>query len=186
MFLSFIIDTYLLNFISIFVTLHLFLSNKLENDDPTRKWFSTSWPTWQSPVTHNRLYFQVKEIDGIKIFHYCGALNFASKPTFRSTLLKKIGFKPASVLRQRKKLEEGRYSDFKLSELATKCIIVDFSALTYIDPTGVAFLRLLTDECTEIGVEFYVASCSGGWRRSGTERETCGSLFSHTITFSST
>jgi hypothetical protein len=37
-------------------------------------------------------------LPGIKIFHYCGGLNFASKNLFRATLFRKIGYlKPAEV-----------------------------------------------------------------------------------------
>lgn len=39
---------------------------------------------------------QALEIPAIKIFHYCGGLNFASKNVFRSTLYRKVGLKSST------------------------------------------------------------------------------------------
>ena len=46
-------------------------------------------------------------------------------------------------------------------ELVTKCVVVDFSALTYIDPSGVELMRQLTNEYEQLDVAFYIACCSG-------------------------
>lgn len=42
-------------------------------------------------------YFQAVEIPGIKIFHYCGTLNFANINHFKSELYKLIGINPKKL-----------------------------------------------------------------------------------------
>lgn len=50
-------------------------------------------------LTYTIPYHQAEELPGIKIFHYCGGLNFASKNLFRATLFRKIGYlKSAEVV----------------------------------------------------------------------------------------
>ncbi|KAI4455118.1 sulfate transporter [Holotrichia oblita] len=84
-------------------------------------------------------YKGVQEIEGIKIFHYCGALNFASKAMFKEQLTKKVGFDPSKLLA---KIAESKYNN-KTDELAVK------------------LLRTLAAEYNELDVALYIASCSG-------------------------
>lgn len=47
---------------------------------------------------------QTVQIPGIKIFHYCGGVNFASRKFFQSELYRLIGFQPQKELALRKRL----------------------------------------------------------------------------------
>lgn len=105
-------------------------------------------------------WFQTQEVPHIKIFHYSGGLSFASKAAFKTVLYRKIGFDPDSVLRKRLRLEESNCST-ESEELLTRCIILDFSALTYVDPSGVQFLRQLKSDYNQLNIELYIAGCSG-------------------------
>lgn len=105
--------------------------------------------------------FQTQEIPYIKIFHYSGGLSFASKAAFRTVLYRKVGFDPDAVLRKRLKLEESRNSSTESEELLTRCVILDFSALTYVDPSGVQQLRQLKSDYGQLNIELYIAGCSG-------------------------
>lgn len=42
-----------------------------------------------------------------------------------------------------------------------KCIIVDFSALSFIDQSGVSTLKDMIEEFNQIDIIFYVSGCSG-------------------------
>ncbi|KAJ8960678.1 hypothetical protein NQ317_012329 [Molorchus minor] len=116
-------------------------------------------------VPNTDLYLDIKrykaarEIDGIKIFHYSGGLSFASATSFKQLLVRKTGFDAAAVLRRRVKMQEkGRQDD---EEFLTKCLMLDFSGLTFVDPTGVEFLRNLQADYEKLGISMYVAGCSG-------------------------
>ncbi|KAK5638842.1 hypothetical protein RI129_013137 [Pyrocoelia pectoralis] len=107
-------------------------------------------------------YKGIQEMNGIKIFHYSGSLNFASKGAFKSMLFKRTGFEPLKLLTMKKKdLELTEDSKSEREELLTKYIILDFAALTYIDPSGVETLRSLIDDYRQVDVEMYISSCSG-------------------------
>ncbi|KAF5276713.1 hypothetical protein FQR65_LT16240 [Abscondita terminalis] len=108
-------------------------------------------------------YKGIQELPGIKIFHYSGSLNFASKSAFKSQLFKKTGFDPNVLYTKRiDDMELNQYStSTEEEELVSQCIILDFTALTYIDPSGVETLRSLLTSYLRIDVTMYVCGCSG-------------------------
>lgn len=107
-------------------------------------------------------YKGVQEIGGIKIFHYCGALNFASKAQFKKLIYEGTGVKPSKVLEKMNSSQEEKNSNERnllLNDL--KCLVMDFSALSYIDPTCVDVLCDLVAEFRDVEVQVYIAGCSG-------------------------
>ncbi|XP_024945220.1 solute carrier family 26 member 6 isoform X6 [Cephus cinctus] len=102
------------------------------------------------------------EICGIKIFHYCGGLNFANAGYLKSEIYKLIGVVPRLVLDCRKKLKNDIYSDIHdIDDKETlRCIILDMTALSYVDPSGIKSLRNIAAEYKKIDVQMYVAGCS--------------------------
>ncbi|XP_029040907.1 solute carrier family 26 member 6 isoform X3 [Osmia bicornis bicornis] len=103
------------------------------------------------------------EIPGLKIFHYCGTLNFANSNYFKSELNKLIGINPQKVIEQKAKLKEkGIYMDTQDSEdkQELRCIIMDMSALSYIDSSGVSTLHSTIKDFQQIDVHFYFANCT--------------------------
>ncbi|XP_051175474.1 solute carrier family 26 member 10-like isoform X2 [Leptopilina boulardi] len=127
------------------------------------------------------------EVPGVKILHYCGGLNFASRQHFRKTVYKIAGIVPQKELTLRLKMSErsctestnkdgysnvGFEGDTCTSQEASsvsgmpytnklKVLILDFSALVHIDPAGVAMLRSLVEEYKKIEVSLYISGCSG-------------------------
>ncbi|KAF5276712.1 hypothetical protein FQR65_LT16239 [Abscondita terminalis] len=98
-----------------------------------------------------KLHKKAQELPNIKIFHYSGPLNFALISFFKSELIRKTGFDPTSW-----------YSKQKFNtNLPCECVILDFTALTYVDPTGVATLKALLKDYQAVGVNMYVCGCSG-------------------------
>lgn len=106
---------------------------------------------------------QVAEIFGIKIFHYAGNMNFVNGHQLSSDLQDKVGVKPRLVLKFREKqAKRGGYSDPNEFEnnYTLRCIVVDMSAVSKIDPGGVATLRDVVTEFSQIDVPVYLAACS--------------------------
>lgn len=98
---------------------------------------------------------QAEEINSIKIFHYCGSLNFASRTTFKSELCSSIRLDLAAEMRNHANNVQQRYESINL-----KCLIIDFSALSYIDSSGVSSLKLLINDFNKISINVYIAGAS--------------------------
>ncbi|CAH1164194.1 unnamed protein product [Phaedon cochleariae] len=132
-------------------------------------------------VPHTDLYLDItkykgaKEIDGMKLFHYSGGLNFATKNIFRDELYKLVDLNPQKEHINRKKLEATQkklenstktFNEKKLVKLSgkinmtLKCVIMDFSSLSYIDPSGVSMLQNVIESFRKLNVSFYIAGCS--------------------------
>ncbi|KAG4068510.1 hypothetical protein HA402_004851 [Bradysia odoriphaga] len=98
-------------------------------------------------------YKVAEEIPGIKIYHYCGSLNFASRNAFKKNLCEQIGVDLA--LEKKRMLKSENYEPIYL-----KCLILDFSALSYIDPSGVTSLILLVKEFNKLQILVFISGCS--------------------------
>ncbi|KAK9297693.1 hypothetical protein QLX08_008736 [Tetragonisca angustula] len=102
------------------------------------------------------------EIPGIKIVHYCGTLNFANTSHFKAELYRLVEINPTKVIEHKTELrEKGIYMDTEDSEdkQELRCIIMDMSALSYIDSSGVIALNSVMREFQQIDVHFYLVSC---------------------------
>ncbi|XP_014476242.1 PREDICTED: solute carrier family 26 member 10 isoform X2 [Dinoponera quadriceps] len=119
-------------------------------------------------IPHTDLYLDLdrykaaEEIHGIKIFRYSGTLNFANNSHFKSVVYKLVAICPQEVIKRRKKLvEEGRFLDDKSTDdrKELRCIIMDMSALSYIDPSSVHVLHVIVEEFKQVNIEFYFVNC---------------------------
>ncbi|KAF2888283.1 hypothetical protein ILUMI_17890 [Ignelater luminosus] len=104
-----------------------------------------------------------KEIPRIKIFHYSGGLNFALKSIYRSSLFQNVGFDPITVITQREKAKNTSNTSKACIEPyeIPQCVILNFSSVTCIDPSGVDMLRELINNYRQLNVETYIAACPG-------------------------
>ncbi|XP_055316397.1 solute carrier family 26 member 6-like isoform X2 [Sitodiplosis mosellana] len=100
-------------------------------------------------------YKAAEEMNGIKIFHYCGSLNFASRASFKSELCSLIRLDLASEMRNHSTSTQQRYESIDL-----KCLIIDFSALSYIDPSSVSSLKLLIDDFNKLSIKVFISGAS--------------------------
>lgn len=89
----------------------------------------------------------------MKIYHYCGSLNFASRNAFKRNLCELIGVDLA--IEKKRMLKSENYEPIYL-----KCLILDFSALSYIDPSGVSSLILLVKEFNKLQIIVFISGCS--------------------------
>lgn len=61
----------------------------------------------------------------------------------------------------KKLAEENHFLDDKNSKgrHELQCIIMDMSALSYIDPNSVQMLHLIAEEFTQVNIKFYFVNC---------------------------
>lgn len=124
-------------------------------------------------------YKGAKEIDGIKIFHYSGGINFATKSMFKADLIRLVELNPqkeviyrAKLAKYLEKVEEtqkiikpSNNLTNKLEKVQNKvnthlrCLILDFSSVSYIDPSGVSMLKSIIESFTKLDIAVYIASC---------------------------
>lgn len=93
---------------------------------------------------------QTEEIPNVKIFHYAGCLNFASREFFKKSLYKLIQFEPKLVK------DMGSISKEFPNDL--KCVVIDLSSLGYVDASGVKTLRGIIDELNRSLISVFLAS----------------------------
>ncbi|XP_059607862.1 solute carrier family 26 member 10-like isoform X2 [Phlebotomus argentipes] len=93
------------------------------------------------------------EVPNVKIFHYCGSLNFASRDQFRKLLYKLTGLKG----RKAPVTEDGVKDE---SPHDVRCIVLDFSAVTYVDSGGFATLKSIIEELSGRSILVLIAAIS--------------------------
>lgn len=109
-------------------------------------------------------YKAAEELPGIRIFRYTGGLSFASRSSFKDLLNKKVGFDPQSLIRKILRTESSTTTSEASTEevdFLPKCVILDFSALTFVDPSGVDLLRQIQSDYNKLDIRMYITSCSG-------------------------
>ncbi|VVC97831.1 unnamed protein product [Leptidea sinapis] len=105
-------------------------------------------------------YRAAEEIPGIKIFHYCGGLNFASKNLFRSTLFRKIGLLRPEVNENELTKSDSYEWDSNISS-RIQCVIIDATALSYVDAPGIKSLVSAQKELVANQITVLLAGANG-------------------------
>lgn len=96
------------------------------------------------------------EIPNVKIFHYGGNLNFATKTFFKERLCNKLTInlqKELKVIDKKNKKESAKSWNFEF-------LILDFSALSYIDTSSVNMLNNIIKDLTKLNVKVHISGCS--------------------------
>ncbi|XP_048482147.1 prestin isoform X10 [Plutella xylostella] len=110
-------------------------------------------------------YRAAEEIPGIKIFHYCGGLNFASKNLFRATLFRKVGYmKPTAGEQRRDEDNNVTKADYEWDptiHTRVKCVIIDATALSYVDAPGIKTLVAVQRELAASHITVLLAGANG-------------------------
>ncbi|CAB3220322.1 unnamed protein product [Arctia plantaginis] len=116
-------------------------------------------------------YRAAHEIPGVKIYHYCGGLNFASKNIFRTKLYRKIGLLRSttdvvpddanSVITK----DDGynRSESYEWDHSASnklQCVIVDATAMSYVDAPGIKALVGVEEELANQNITLLLAGPS--------------------------
>lgn len=96
------------------------------------------------------------EIPFVKIFHYGGSINFATKASFKNRLLEKV---EVNLLKNLKNAEALK-SETEDSKISFRHLIIDFSALSQIDSTSVGMLESLIKDFNKLKVKVSIAGCS--------------------------
>ncbi|XP_052860903.1 pendrin-like [Anopheles cruzii] len=94
------------------------------------------------------------EHQGIKIIHYSGGLHFASRATFKNTICQMLNLNLTEEIKRHKDPE------FYPAEDAIKMLVLDFTALSYIDPSAISTFKSLIKELESIDIQTLLAGCS--------------------------
>lgn len=109
-------------------------------------------------------YRAAEELPGIKIFHYCGGLNFATKNLFRSKLFRKIGYlKPTETAHDEDNnltKNESFEWDPNISH-RVQCVIIDMTALSYVDAPGIKCLVAIKKDLAASHITVLLAGANG-------------------------
>lgn len=98
------------------------------------------------------------EIPFVKIVHYSGSINFATKAAFRNGLCNKLGI---NLLKELKYADNEKSKGKKfISNLIFNHLCLDFSALSLIDPSSVNMLTTLIKDFNRLNVRVSVVGCS--------------------------
>ena len=98
------------------------------------------------------------EIPFVKIFHYAGSINFATKASFKNRLCSKLG---VNLLKELKYADKEKLKSKKfISNLNFKQLVLDFSALSSIDPSSVNMLTTLIIDFNKLSVNVHITGTS--------------------------
>lgn len=98
------------------------------------------------------------EIPFVKIFHYGGSINFATKASFKNQLLKKT---KVNLVKELKRVEcQKKDPETVDPKLGFKHLVIDFSALSQIDSPSVTMLDGLIRDFRKLKVKVSIAGCS--------------------------
>lgn len=78
---------------------------------------------------------------------------------FKSELYKLIELDPAAEIRKQSENEGKQSKSFDLRK-QLKCLIIDFSALSYIDPSGVSTLKQIIADFNKLNINVYISGAS--------------------------
>lgn len=102
------------------------------------------------------------EVPSVKIFHFGGSINFATKASFKNRLLAKVGI---NLIRELKDVENSKNTidlveKSGASGLSFNHLVIDFSALSQIDSPSVTMLNALIQDLSKIRLKISIAGCS--------------------------
>jgi solute carrier family 26, other len=100
------------------------------------------------------------EIPSKKIFHYSGGINFATKASFRNRLCKKLGVNLLKELKNVDKPDDKSKGKVFTSNLNFTHLIIDFSALSFIDPSSVKMLENVIRDFMKLNISVSIAGCT--------------------------
>uniref|UniRef100_A0A182M3G9 STAS domain-containing protein n=1 Tax=Anopheles culicifacies TaxID=139723 RepID=A0A182M3G9_9DIPT len=111
-------------------------------------------------VSNTDIYLDVNRYDGliqhtgVKIFHYCGALNFASRAAFKTTICETLGINLTEEIKRRKD------PDWKPSiEQSCRVLVLDFTSLSSIDPSAIGTFKAMVREFEVLDIQTVLAGC---------------------------
>ena len=124
-------------------------------------------------------YKNLMPLPRVQVFRFQAPLYFANKDSFLKSLYKAVGVEPFLEMTRRRKVEK-RAKQMSLKqakangdknngevviglvqkELEFHTIVLDCSAIPFIDSTGMATFKALVKEYKDIGVSILLASCN--------------------------
>ncbi|XP_053685715.1 solute carrier family 26 member 10-like [Sabethes cyaneus] len=92
-------------------------------------------------------------IHGVKIFHYSGSLNFATRSTYKASLCEALNLDIIQEQKKRDDDEAKRHPDLRY-------LVLDCTRISDIDPSAVSSLKLLINELENLAITVLLAGPS--------------------------
>lgn len=109
-------------------------------------------------------YNSTVDLQGIRIIHYAGGLNFANRGFFKNEIYKLIDTTPKKIIeRQNQRKQQNGVNcvySVPLHNQDVQFIILDLSGFHYMDPSGAVALQSLATDFHSIGITIYGAGTS--------------------------
>ncbi|XP_055598517.1 sulfate anion transporter 1-like [Uranotaenia lowii] len=113
-------------------------------------------------VPNTDLYLDVNRYNGtveifnVKIFHFCGSLNFATRAGFKYNLCKALKL---NILEEIKQLNQGKQDpeEAKRSNQNLRYLVLDFSAVSNIDSSACSMIKSLIADLERLSVSVAIA-----------------------------
>lgn len=100
---------------------------------------------------------EVMQVQNIKIFHYCGSINFASRAGFKKDLFNAIGV-DHRVIRRASLCESA--TEVRGFGQGMHTLIIDLSAVAHLDNAGCKTFTEIKNEMKLLDVKLFLASAS--------------------------
>lgn len=100
---------------------------------------------------------EVAQVPNIKIFHYCGSINFASRAGFKRDLFNAVNV-DCKIIRRASLCESA--AEARGLGQGMRCLIIDLSAVAHLDNAGCKTFSEIKNEMKILGVKLYLASAS--------------------------
>lgn len=117
-------------------------------------------------IPHTDLFLDIErfeksvEIPFVKIFHYSGSINFATKTSFRNRLCEKLRINLIKELEHFDNPIVNLKGKVFVSNINFKLLVLEFSALSSIDPSSINMLTSLIGDFNKLNVDVNIAGCS--------------------------
>jgi len=104
---------------------------------------------------------KAEEVSRTKIIHYGGSINFATKASFKNRLCEKLQINLLKEMKHMNRIASGNEKGTKfVTNLGFDYLIIDFSALTTIDPSSVVMLTSVIKDFNKLKIRVSIAGCS--------------------------
>jgi solute carrier family 26, other len=103
---------------------------------------------------------EVAQVPNIKIFHYCGSINFASRAGFKKDLFNSIDVDFRAIRRHPSASLCESQAESRGFGQGMKTLILDLSAVAHLDNAGCKTFSEIRNEIKQLGVKFYLAQAS--------------------------
>uniref|UniRef100_A0A3B4Z5L6 Solute carrier family 26 member 2 n=1 Tax=Stegastes partitus TaxID=144197 RepID=A0A3B4Z5L6_9TELE len=97
---------------------------------------------------------------GVAVFRYEAPIYYANQSLFKKSLYKCVGLDPVKEKSRRVKFEKSKRREEAKSSHSSRNVVIDCSAVLFLDTAGVGALKEVRKDYAELGVKVVLAHCN--------------------------